>query len=115
TTLFNRRRYIPKIRDGSVSEQKQAQRIAINAPIQGSAADLIKIAMIDIYREMKKKGLSSMMILQVHDELVFEVSKKELNIMKELVKKRMECAVKLCVPVKVSVKYGVNWLETEEA
>jgi DNA polymerase-1 len=115
TTLFNRRRYIPKIREGSVSEQKQAQRIAINTPIQGSAADLIKIAMIDIYREMKKKGLSSMMILQVHDELVFEVSKKELNIMKELVKKKMECAVKLCVPIKVSVKYGENWLEAEEA
>jgi len=115
TTLFNRRRYIPKIRDGSISEQRQAQRIAINAPIQGSAADLIKIAMIDIYREMKKKGLSSMMILQVHDELVFEVSKKELDIMKELVKKRMERAVKLRVPVKVTVKYGRNWLETEEA
>ena len=114
TTLFNRRRYIPEISTGAIREKQQAERIAINAPIQGSAADLIKIAMIDIYREMKKKALSSMMILQVHDELVFEVPKKELGVMAKLVKEKMESAVKLRVPVKVSVKCGKNWLDTEE-
>ncbi|MBU4205179.1 DNA polymerase I, partial [Patescibacteria group bacterium] len=113
TTLFNRRRYIPEIKTGSAREQQQAERIAINTPIQGSAADLIKIAMIDIHREMKKERLSSMMILQVHDELVFEVPKKELGLMQEMVKARMEGAVKLRVPIKVSVKHGNNWLETE--
>lgn len=114
TTLFNRRRYIPEISTGAIREKQQAERIAINAPIQGSAADLIKIAMIDIYREMEKKALSSMMILQVHDELVFEVPKKELKVMSKLVKEKMESAVKLRVPVKVSVEYGKNWLDTEE-
>jgi len=115
TTLFNRRRYIPEIKTGSAREQQQAERIAINTPIQGSAADLIKIAMIDIHCEMKKERLSSMMILQVHDELVFEVPKKELGLMQEMVKARMEGAVKLRVPIKVSVKHGKNWLETEES
>ncbi len=114
TTLFNRRRHIPEIKTGSTREQQAAERIAINTPIQGSAADLIKIAMVDIYREMEKRALSSIMVLQVHDELVFEVPKKELDEMKELVKTRMEMAVKLCVPIKVIVKYGKNWLEMEE-
>ena len=114
TTLFNRRRYIPEINTGSVREQQQAERIAINAPIQGSAADLIKIAMIDIHDEIKKKGLSSIMTLQVHDELVFEVPEKEMKLMQDLVKTRMEQAVKLAVPVKVSVKYGKNWMEMKQ-
>ncbi|MBU1147070.1 MAG: DNA polymerase I [Candidatus Omnitrophica bacterium] len=114
TTLFNRRRYIPEINTGGAREQQQAERIAINAPVQGSAADLIKIAMIDIHREIKKQKLSSMMTLQVHDELVFEVPKKELELMKDLIREKMELAVKLSVPVKVTVKYGRNWLEMEE-
>jgi len=114
TTLFNRRRYIPEINTGSVREQQQAERIAINAPIQGSAADLIKIAMIDIHDEIKKKGLSSIMTLQVHDELVFEVPEKEMKLIQDLVKTRMEQAVKLAVPVKVSVKYGKNWMEMKQ-
>ncbi|MFH1854338.1 MAG: DNA polymerase I [Candidatus Omnitrophota bacterium] len=114
TTLFNRRRYIPEINAGSVREQQQAERIAINTPVQGSAADLIKIAMIDIHKEMAGKGVSSEMILQVHDELVFEVPKKEIKLMADMVKKKMEGAVKLCIPVKVSVKGGKNWLEMEE-
>ncbi|MBU1061941.1 MAG: DNA polymerase I [Candidatus Omnitrophica bacterium] len=113
TTLFNRRRYIPEINIGSAREKQQAERIAINTPVQGSSADLIKIAMINIYKEMKEKRLSSMMLLQVHDELVFEVPQKELEGMRELVKRGMEDAVKLCVPIEVSVKYGKNWLEME--
>ena len=114
TTLFNRRRYIPEIKIGGMREQQQAERIAINTPVQGSAADLIKIAMINIHRAMKKKNLKSLMTLQVHDELVFEVPMDELDKMKKLVKEEMEGAVKLLVPIKVSVKYGKNWLEMEE-
>ena len=114
TTLFNRRRYIPEIKTGGMREQQQAERIAINTPVQGSAADLIKIAMINIHKKMKEKKLKSLMTLQVHDELVFEVPKAELGTMKELVKEEMEGAVKLAVPVKVSVQYGKNWLDTEE-
>ena len=114
TTLFNRRRYIPEIKTGGMREQQQAERVAINTPVQGSAADLIKIAMINIHRVMKKKNLKSLMTLQVHDELVFEVPMDELDKMKKLVKEEMEGAVKLLVPIKVSVKYGKNWLEMEE-
>ena len=114
TTLFNRRRYIPEIATGGMREQQQAERIAINTPVQGSAADLIKIAMIDVHEEMKNKKLGSMMIMQVHDELVFEVPEKELEEMAGLVKTRMESAVKLKVPVEVTVKCGKNWLDMEE-
>ncbi|MFC1666598.1 DNA polymerase I [Candidatus Omnitrophota bacterium] len=115
TTLFNRRRYIPEITTGGIKGQQQAERIAINTPIQGSAADLIKIAMVNIHREIKERKLSSKMILQVHDELVFETPKEQLEPMCSLARKSMECAVKLRVPIKVSIKYGKNWLETEEA
>jgi len=111
TTLFNRRRYIPEIQTGGMREKQQAERIAINTPVQGSAADLIKIAMINIHKAMKKRNLKSLMTLQVHDELVFEVVKSELDEMKKLVKKEMEGAVKLSVPVRVSVQCGKNWLE----
>lgn len=114
TTLFNRRRYIPEIKTGSVKEQQQAERIAINTPIQGSAADLIKIAMIDIHKELMKENLFSKMILQVHDELVFEAPEEELEAAAGLIKEKMESAVKLSVPVEVSVKYGKNWLEMKE-
>jgi len=114
TTLFNRRRYIPEITSGGIREQQQAERIAINTPVQGSAADLIKIAMINIHKKMKKNNLKSLMTLQVHDELVFEVPEDELDKMKKLVKEEMEGAVKLAVPIKVSVQYGKNWLEMEE-
>ncbi|MBU1887897.1 MAG: DNA polymerase I, partial [Candidatus Omnitrophica bacterium] len=114
TTLFNRRRYIPEIITGSVKEQQQAERIAINAPIQGSAADLIKIAMINIHKDMAEKKVSSKMILQVHDELVFEAPEKELVSMAKMIKEKMEGAVKLRIPVEVSVKFGKNWLEMKK-
>lgn len=114
TTLFNRRRYIPEIITGSVREQQQAERIAINTPIQGSAADLIKIAMINIHKELAAKKTASRMILQVHDELVFEVPEKEVKPIAGMVKEKMESAVKLNVPVEVRVKCGKNWLEAEE-
>jgi DNA polymerase-1 len=113
TTLFNRRRYIPEIKTGGIREQQQAERIAINTPVQGSAADLIKIAMINIHKRIEKENLKSLMTLQVHDELVFEVRKDEAEKMKKIVKEEMEGAVKLSIPVKVSVQCGKNWLEME--
>ncbi|HDP16220.1 MAG TPA: DNA polymerase I, partial [Candidatus Omnitrophica bacterium] len=113
TTLFNRRRYIPEIISGSVREQQQAERIAINTPIQGSAADLIKIAMINIHKELMSGETAARMILQVHDELVFEVPEKEAGSIAVLVREKMESAVKLNVPIEVNVKRGRNWLELE--
>ncbi|MFH1478412.1 MAG: DNA polymerase I [Candidatus Omnitrophota bacterium] len=113
-TLFNRRRYVPLIVSENIRERQQAERIAINAPIQGSAADLIKIAMIAIHNKIREMRLGSIMTLQVHDELVFEVPAKELEVMKDLVKREMEGAIKLRIPTKISLKYGRNWLETKE-
>ena len=97
--------------DQNNSVRQFAERAAINAPIQGSAADLIKIAMINIHNVLKEKKLNSKMILQVHDELVFEVPDNEVEDMKKIVKTRMEEVVKLNVPVRVQVKVGKNWLE----
>jgi DNA polymerase-1 len=111
TTLLGRRRYIPEI--GSTNRQKRefAERTAINTPIQGSAADLIKVVMIDIAKRLKDK--KSKMILQVHDELVFEVHKSELDSVREMVKDRMENAIQLEVPIKVDINVGENWLEAK--
>ncbi|MFA5338972.1 MAG: DNA polymerase I [Candidatus Omnitrophota bacterium] len=111
TTILNRRRYLPEINSQNNSVRQFAERAAINAPIQGSAADLIKIAMINIHNILKEKKLASKMILQVHDELVFEVPGDEVEEMKKIVKDRMEEVVKLTVPVRVQVKAGKNWLE----
>ncbi|MFA5334667.1 MAG: DNA polymerase I, partial [Candidatus Omnitrophota bacterium] len=111
TTILSRRRYTPEISSKNNSVRQFAERAAINAPIQGSAADLIKIAMINIHNVIREKKLKSRMILQVHDELIFEVPPEEVAEMKQLVKMRMEDVVKLNVPVKVQVKAGGNWLE----
>ncbi len=111
TTLLERRRYIPQIESPNENVRQFAQRIAINAPVQGSASDLIKAAMIEIYRELKVKGLATKMLLQVHDELVFSVPEEELEEVKVIVKDKMENVIKLKVPIKVSIKVGKNWLE----
>jgi len=111
TTLLNRRRYLPEIQSDNRRMRDFAERTAINTPIQGSAADLIKVAMIKIHNRLIEQKLKSKMILQVHDELVFEVPKTELEIMKELVRKEMENAIHLDVPIKVDIGVGKNWLE----
>lgn len=113
TTLLERRRYFPQIKSHNKALQQFAQRAAINAPIQGSAADMIKMAMIEISRKLKEEKLKAAMILQVHDELVFEVSKDELDKVASLVKEIMENVLKLDVPVKADLKQGKNWLQTE--
>jgi len=114
TTLMKRRRYIPDIKSENVRLRQFAERTAVNTPIQGSAADLIKVAMINIHNEFKAKGLESSMILQVHDELVFEVSKTELKEVKRIVKKEMENVMKLKAPIKTNLSVGKNWLDLKE-
>ena len=110
-TMFGRRRYIPEITAQNQNVRQFAERTAINTPIQGSAADLIKIAMIEIHNYIKKNNMSSKMILQVHDELVFDISLKEQKTISDMIEEKMENAVKLKVPVKVSIKTGKNWAE----
>jgi DNA polymerase-1 len=111
TTLLKRRRYIPQINSPDETARKFAQRIAINAPVQGSASDLIKAAMVEIYHSLKMQELLTKMIIQVHDELVFTVPEKELEEAKSLIKHKMENVIKLKVPIIVSIRIGKNWLE----
>jgi DNA polymerase-1 len=114
TTLFGRRRYLPDIHNRNMGLRQFAERQAINAPMQGTAADLIKIAMVHISRKMAEEQLSSKMIMTVHDELVFDVLPGELKTMTALVRQKMEEAMDLSVPMKVSLKAGPNWLEMEK-
>ncbi len=108
-TLFHRKRYIPDINSHDQMLKSFAERVAVNMPIQGTAADLIKIAMIKIDEIIQTKKMKSKMILQVHDELVFEVPHDEENVMKELIKKEMEEATRLDVPLKVEIGVGKHW------
>lgn len=110
-TLFGRRRYIPEIKSMNKNLQEFAKRAAINMPIQGTSADIIKLAMVKIYDNFKKNGMRSKMVLQIHDELVFEVKEGEEEKVCKIVKEIMESCVKLDVPVKVDVKKGRNYLE----
>ena len=110
-TLLGRRRYIPEINNKNMGIRQFAQRQAVNTPIQGTASDLIKLAMIKIGAQIKDKALKAKMILQIHDELVFDLPISELNILAGLVKDEMENVMKLEVPIKVDMKKGVNWLE----
>jgi DNA polymerase-1 len=110
-TIMKRRRYLPDINSANAIVRGFAERNAVNAPIQGSAADIIKMAMVAVHREMKKTNLKSKMILQVHDELVFDVHNDEVEQMKTLVKEAMESAVNLVVPMEVEMKLAGNWLD----
>jgi len=109
-TLMKRRRYLKDIQSGNAIVRGFAERNAVNAPIQGSAADVIKIAMIRIHEDMKKQNLQSKMLLQVHDELVFDVVESEREVMEALVKKGMEGAVEIAVPLDIDYKFAKNWL-----
>lgn len=110
-TLLGRRRPVPDIDAANRMTREGAERVAINMPIQGTAADIIKLAMIEIHEELQDRGLETMMILQVHDELVFEVPESELDEVKALVVGKMENAYELKVPLKVDLGVGDNWLE----
>ena len=111
TTLLNRRRYLPDIHSDNRRVREFAERNAINTPIQGTAADLIKVAMINIFHRLKEQKLKTKMIMQVHDELVFEVPEKEVDTVEKLVRSEMENAIELSVPIKVDVGIAKNWLE----
>ena len=110
-TMFGRRRYLPDINSRNGVVRGVAERNAINAPIQGAAADIIKMAMVGVEQAFRKENLQSRMVLQVHDELNFEVVKSEEDKVKEIVKREMESAVSLKVPLEVDMGVGRNWLE----
>ncbi|MNL02269.1 DNA polymerase I [compost metagenome] len=109
-TILGRRRYLRDINSANQTVRGFAERNAINAPIQGSAADMIKVAMINIHRDIQEKGLQSKMTMQVHDELVFDVLKPEVEVMKEIISHRMKTAIKTTVPIEVEIGQGENWL-----
>ena len=109
TTIFNRHRYINEINSTNYALREFAKRTAMNAPIQGSAADIIKIAMIKVSDKMKELKLRSKIVAQVHDELILDVVSDELEIVKTLLKDTMENAVKLSVKMLVDVEYGTTW------
>jgi DNA polymerase I len=112
-TLFGRRRYIPELRDRNFNIRAFGERTAANSPIQGSAADLIKIAMIRIHRLLRERAMESRMLLQVHDELVFEAPPEESDALSLLVRTEMESAAELSVPLVVDMGSGANWLDTK--
>lgn len=113
TTIMNRRRKIDELKSSNYMVRSSGERMALNTPIQGSAADILKKAMVELYQAMKDRNLKSKMLIQVHDELVFNVYKDELDIMKELVREKMEQVVKLSVPLKVDIELGSDWYEAK--
>jgi len=110
-TLMGRRRYLRDINSANATVRGFAERNAINAPIQGSAADMIKIAMINIHHEFKAQNLDARMTMQVHDELVFDVPHNEVEIVKPIIMDKMKHAIKTTVPIMVEIGTGLNWLE----
>ncbi|MDE2484409.1 MAG: DNA polymerase I, partial [candidate division NC10 bacterium] len=111
STLWGRRRAIPELKRSDQAVRQLGERLAVNTPIQGSAADLIKVAMIAIFRRLRSERLETKMILQIHDELLFEVPEAELDVAKRVATEEMERAAALCVPLKVDIGIGVNWAE----
>jgi len=112
-TLFHRKRSIPDIRSEDKKRRNLAERIAVNTVIQGTAADLIKVAMNNIHAKLMKGDYGTKMVLQIHDELLFEIKEDNLAFMRSMIQEEMSCAVTLNVPVKVNIKTGKNWMETE--
>src|SRR3712207_1147390 len=113
TTMFGRRRYIPEIKSSNFIEKNRGRRAAMNAPIQGSAADIIKIAMVNVHNRLGEEGLKSRLILQVHDELIVEAIESEVDRVSDLLKEEMENAVNLKVSLDVDLNVGDSWYETK--
>lgn len=113
TTLLNRRRYIPEITSRNFNIRSFAERTAMNTPIQGSAADIIKKAMIEMAARLKKENVKARLLIQVHDELIFEAPKEELEILERIVPEVMENALDLEVPLKVDYSYGATWFDAK--
>jgi DNA polymerase-1 len=110
-TIFGRKRYLPDINSRNATVRSLAERNAVNAPIQGTSADIIKLAMINVDARLKKEGLQSRMVLQIHDELVFDAVRDEVDALCAIVKEEMENVTSLSVPLTVECNYGNNWLE----
>ena len=110
-TLFGCRRYLPDINSKNGTARALAERTAINAPIQGTSADIIKLAMINIDRRLAKEGLQSRMVLQIHDELLFDSMPEEVGKLMSIVTEEMENVTELSIPLTVECNYGSNWLE----
>lgn len=113
TTLFNRKRTVKEINNKNYVIRSSAERICLNTPIQGTAADIIKKAMIDVYNEFNNKGLKSKILVQVHDELVIDCKKDEIDIVKEILTEKMNNVYELSVPLKVDINYGADWYEAK--
>jgi DNA polymerase-1 len=111
STILGRKRLIPEIHSANIGLRINAEHMAVNTPIQGSAADLIKVAMVKLHEKLRKKKMETSMLLQVHDELVFESPKSEAEDAKKMIVHEMENAISLKVPLKVDVGTGRNWLE----
>ena len=112
-TLFGRRRPIQELKSSNFMQRNFGERVAMNAPIQGTAADIMKIAMIGVNRELKEKQMKSRMILQVHDELLIETHPDEIETVKEILKRQMETAASLDVPLIADMQVGKNWYEAK--
>ena len=113
TTLLNRRRYIPELKSSNFMLRNAGKRAAMNAPIQGSAADIIKIAMVNVYKKLEESNLKSKLILQVHDELIVEATDDELEIVEKIVREEMENAFSMDVYLDVDLNVGYSWYETK--
>ena len=112
-TLFGRRRPVPELASGNFMQRSFGERVAMNAPIQGTAADIIKIAMINVHRRLKERQMKSRLVLQVHDELLIEAYQPELEEVREILRNEMEQAVSLDVPLEIDMHTGENWYEAK--
>ena len=110
-TIFGRRRYLPDINSRNATVRSLAERNAINAPIQGTSADIIKLAMINVSRRLDAEGMKSRMVLQIHDELMFDAVPEEVEHLKKIVTEEMENVISLSIPLTVECNHGNNWLE----
>ena len=113
TTIMNRRRNLEELKSKNFMIRSQGERMALNTPIQGSAADILKKAMVDIYNEFESRKLKSKMLIQVHDELIFNVYNDELDEVRKIVKDKMENVYKLSVPLKVDINIGSTWYDAK--
>ena len=111
--MYGRRRPMPELKSSNFMQRNFGERVAMNAPIQGTAADIIKIAMIHVNEELKKRNLKSRMILQVHDELLIEADETELGEVQQILQDKMEHAAELSVPLSVDMHTGKNWYEAK--
>ena len=113
TTMFGRKRPILDLTNGNVQKRSAQERIAMNSPIQGTAADIIKIAMIRVNERLKKENFQSRLLLQIHDELLVETKKDEIESVKQILKEEMQYATELSIPLEVEVKQGSDWYEAK--